>query len=229
LEVAPETQKTLPDFHVFEDRLGIKAVDISGLRKDGRTLLYPKDGRWIPIKRIFNRVIVDEVERKGIVLPFDYRDELDVEWAGHPNWYFRISKFSLPYLNHAAVPKAVFLDEWFAGRREGLPEDREQLLLKPLYSFAGLGIRFAPTDAELYSIPEGEQRNYLLQERVRFEPVIETPEGKTMAEIRIMYLWPDGRELEPVVSLVRMGRGLMMGVDQNRDQKWVGGSAALFR
>jgi hypothetical protein len=229
LEVAPETQKTLPDFHVFEDRLGIRAVDISGLRKDGRTLLYSKDGRWIPIKRIFNRVIVDEVERKGIVLPFDYRDELDVEWAGHPNWYFRISKFSLPYLNHAAVPKAVFLDEWFAGRREGLPEDREQLLLKPLYSFAGLGIRFAPTDAELYSIPEGEQRNYLLQERVRFEPVIETPEGKTMAEIRIMYLWPDGRKLEPVVSLVRMGRGLMMGVDQNRDQKWVGGSAALFR
>jgi len=229
LEVAPETQKTLPDFHVFEDKLGIKSVDISGLRKEGGTLLYPKDGRWIPIERIFNRAIVDEVERKGIVLPFDYRDDLKVEWAGHPNWYFRISKFSLPYLNHAAVPKAVFLDDWFAGKRGGLPEDREQLLLKPLYSFAGLGIRFAPTDEVLGSIPETERRNYLLQERMRFEPVIETPEGRTMAEVRIMYLWPDGRELEPVISLVRMGRGLMMGVDQNRDQKWVGGSAALYR
>jgi hypothetical protein len=44
----------------------------------------------------------------------------------------------------------------------------------------------------------------------------------------MMYLWPDGGRLEPVISLVRLGRGLMMGVDHNRNQEWVGGSAALF-
>jgi len=58
--------------------------------------------------------------------------------------------------------------------------------------------------------------------------VIETPHGPTQAEVRIMYLWPDGGKLEPVISLVRLGRGLMMGVDHNRNQLWVGGSAALF-
>jgi hypothetical protein len=228
LEVAPETQKTLPDFHVFEDKLGIGVADIAKLKKDGAKLFYERGGRWIPIKRIFNRAIVDEIDRKQIELPFDYRDELDVEWAGHPNWYFRISKFSLPYLNHRSVPKAVFLDDWFAGRNlENLPEDREGLILKPLYSFAGQGIRFAPDDAVLGSIPEADRHLYLLQERATFEPVIQTPKGDTMAEVRIMYLWPDDGAMEPVISLVRMGRGLMMGVDQNKNQEWVGGSAAL--
>lgn len=230
LEFRPQQQKTLADFHVYEDRLGITVVDIEKVKKDGRRLFYEKAGRWIPIERIFNRAIVDEMERKGAVLPFDFRDDLEVEWAGHPNWYFRISKFSLPFLNHPSVPKAVFLNDWYAGRNpEGLPENREQLLLKPLYSFAGQGIKFSPTDADLAGIAVAERDQWLLQERATFEPVIATPKGATMAEVRIMYVWPEGGRMEPVISLVRMGRGMMMGVDQNRDQEWVGGSAALFR
>ena len=130
---------------------------------------------------------------RGSTLPFDYRDELEVEWAGHPNWYFRISKFSLPHLDHPTVPAAVFLDDWFAGEgRERLPRDRENWVFKPLYSLCGQGIQFAPSDADLAAIPEAERHDYLLQERVHFEPVIATPEGMTQAEIRILYVWPDG-------------------------------------
>jgi hypothetical protein len=126
------------------------------------------------------------------------------------------------------VPAAVFLDDWLAGKgRERLPDDRTQWVLKPLYSFAGKGIEFGPSDDELSAIPVGERHNYLLQERVQFEPVIQTPEGMTQAEIRILYAWPDGGEMTPLTSLVRMGRGLMMGVDHNRDRTWVGGSASL--
>jgi hypothetical protein len=228
-EIDPHHQKTLPDFHVYEDKLGIATVDIAQLRKQGNRLFYQRNGREIPIHRIYNRAIVDELQRKNIQLPFDYRDDIDVEWAGHPNWYFRISKFSLPYLNHPSVPKAVFLDDWFANRNiETLPTDREKLLLKPLYSFAGKGIQFAPTDEDLNTIPVADRHLYLLQERVHFEPIIQTPHGPTQAEIRLMYLWPDRGELQPVISLVRLGRGLMMGVDHNRDQQWVGGSAALI-
>jgi hypothetical protein len=229
LEIDPSHQKTRPDFHVYEDKLGIDTVDITTLRKHGNKLYYYRKGLEIPIHRIYNRAIVDELERKAVKLPFDYRDHLDVEWAGHPNWYFRISKFSLPYLNHPSVPKAIFLDEWFAQRNlDGLPTDRSQLLLKPLYSFAGKGIQFAPSDAELNSIPASDRHLYLLQERVSFEPVIDTPHGPTQAEVRIMYLWPDGGTLQPAIALVRLGRGLMMGVDHNRDQEWVGSSAALI-
>ena len=228
LEIDPDHQKTLPDFHVYEDKLGIAIVDITTLIKRGNRLFYHRNGRDIPIHRIYNRAIVDELERKNIKLPFDYRDELDVEWAGHPNWYFRISKFSLPYLDHPSVPKAVFLKDWYARPSlSGLPEDRDQLLLKPLYSFAGKGIQFAPTDDDLNAIPPDQRNLYLLQQRVSFEPVIVTPHGLTQAEIRIMYLWPDGGALQPAIALVRLGRGLMMGVDHNRDRLWVGGSAAL--
>jgi hypothetical protein len=228
LEIDPGHQKTLPDFNVYEDKLNIATVDIAKLRKHGNRLFYQRAGREIPIHRIYNRAIVDELERKNIQLPFDYRDPLDVEWAGHPNWYFRISKFSLTYLNHPSVPKAVFLDDWFAHRNlEGLPLEREDLLLKPLYSFAGKGIQFAPSDDDLNAIPVADRHLYLLQQRVRFEPVILTPHGPTQAEIRIMYLWPDGEALQPAIALVRLGRGLMMGVDHNRDQQWVGSSAAL--
>jgi hypothetical protein len=230
MEVEPDGQKTLPDFKVYEDRLGIVTVDIAKIRQEGRKLFYQDGaGEWVRILRIFNRAIVDEIERKGIRLGFDPTAELDVEWAGHPNWFFRISKFSLPYLDHPSVPKAVFLDAWFRGEgSNALPVDRSRILLKPLYSFAGKGIQFAPSDEELRAIPAGERSLYLLQERVSFEPVVETPFGMTQAEIRVMYVWPDGGVMEPVISLVRMGRGLMMGVDHNRNQEWVGGSAALF-
>jgi hypothetical protein len=228
LEIEPASQKTLPDFHVHEDRLGIRTVDIAKLKREGRRLFYRSGDRDVPIERIYNRAIVDELERKGVTLPFDYRDDLDVAWAGHPNWYFRISKFAIPWLQHAAVPPAVFLNDWYDGKgRELLPEDREQWVFKPLYSFAGKGVQFAPTDAELASIPENQRHNYLLQQRVKFEPVIDTPYGLTQAEVRIMYVWPDGGTLEPVISLIRMGRGKMMGVDHNRNQEWVGASAGF--
>jgi len=228
-EVEPETQKTSPDFHVYEDRLGITTVDIAKLKKEGNRLFYERRGKWVPIERIYNRAIVDEIERKQIKPAYDYRDDLQVEWAGQPNWYFRISKFSLPYLDHPTVPACVFLDDWVAGKRETIPEQRDRLLLKPLYSFAGKGIQFAPTDADLNAIPKGERHDYLLQERMNFEPVISTPHGPTQAEVRILYVWPESAaEMTPVTSLVRLGRGLMMGVDHNRNQQWVGGSAALF-
>jgi hypothetical protein len=223
MEIDPDNQKTLPDFLITQRELGIAIVDILKLIKRGNKLFYQKDGREIEVRRIYNRCIVDELQRKNVALPFDFRDELDVEWAGHPNWYFRISKFSIPYLQHPSVPRTWFLDQLPA-----FPEDHENFLLKPLYSFAGSGIQFAPTQADIEAIPENQRHNYILQERLHFEPVIETPHGSTQMEIRMMYVWPEGGQLTPVLPLVRMGRGIMMGVDHNKNLEWVGGSAALL-
>lgn len=233
-DVDPINQKTLPDFHITADRLGIRIVDIAEIEPEDRAgraprLCYRNGRRLIPIRRIYNRAIVDELIRKQIRLRFDYRESFDVEWAGHPSWYFHISKFSLPFLHHAAVPPAVFLDAWLRGEgRDRLPEDRERWILKPLYSFAGQGILFAPSDDQLQAIPPNRRREYLLQERVTFDPVIDTPAGPTQAEIRILYVWPDHGDLTPLISLVRLGRGRMMGVDHNRNQAWVGASAAFY-
>ncbi len=224
MEIDPEHQKTLPDFLITQQETNIAIVDILSLKKRGKKLFYSKDGREIEVRRIYNRCIVDELERKGVTLPFDLREEIDVEWAGHPNWYFRISKFSIPYLNHRCVPETWFLDE-----NPTIPDDNQNYLLKPLYSFAGAGIKFAPTEADIDAIPAGDRHNYILQERMRFEPVIATPHGMTQMETRIMYVWPDGGELTAVLPLVRMGRGMMMGVDHNRDLEWVGGSSALWQ
>lgn len=223
MEINPQQQKTLPDFNVTQQKLGIAVVNILDLKKRGNKLYYADNGREIEVRRIYNRCIVDELERKGITLPFDLRDELDVEWAGHPNWYFRISKFSIPYLNHRCVPKTWFLDE-----NPVIPTDNENYILKPLYSFAGVGIKFAPTEKDVDAIPAGERHDYIMQERLRFEPVIATPHGMTQMETRIMYVWPEGGELTPVLPLLRMGRGMMMGVDHNKNLEWVGGSAALW-
>jgi hypothetical protein len=115
-----------------EKLLGIRTVCITKIHKDGRRLFYEEGGRRVPIERIYNRTIVDELERKGIKLPFDFRDALDVEWAGHPNWYFRISKYSIPYLKHPSVPRT-----WFLNQLTEVPPDLENFVLKPLYSFAG--------------------------------------------------------------------------------------------
>ncbi len=221
MEVDPFHQKTLADFLLTEKMLGVRPVCITQIRKEGRRLYYQRDGRQIPIHRIYNRAIVDELERRNIKPAFDLREDLDVEWAGHPNDYFRISKFSIPYLRHRSVPQTWFLDQL-----DTIPNDTANYVLKPLFSFAGLGVRIGPTREEVLSIPPDQRGNYILQERVRFEPVIDTPFGKTLAEIRMMYIWLD--ELKPVSLLVRTGRGAMMGVDHNKNMEWVGASAGLI-
>jgi hypothetical protein len=223
MEIEPQQQKTWPDFVVTEQMWGVRAIDTAEVEREGRRLFYRRDAQRTPIKRVYNRVIPDELERKGVQLPFDYRDDLEVEWAGHPAWYFRISKFSIPFLRHASVPKT-----WFLHELDRLPEDRDRYLLKPLFSFAGGGIIFAPTDAQVAAIPAAERSNYILQERIQFEPVIETPDGPTQAEIRVMYVCTDAGELKPVLPLIRMGRGKMMGVDHNKGLRWVGASAGLI-
>jgi hypothetical protein len=221
MEIHPQEQKTLPDFLLTEKLLGVRTVDIVDIKKEGSRLYYERGGKRVPIRRIYNRAIVDELERKHVKLGFDWRDELDVEWAGHPNWYFRLSKFSIPYLKHASVPKT-----WFLDRLDEVPADLENYALKPLYSFAGLGVVIAPKKEDIAAIPGEKRPDYILQERMHFEPVIETPFGGTKAEVRVMYVWLD--ELTPVLTIIRMGRGLMMGVDHNKNMEWVGASAGLY-
>lgn len=221
MEIDPLHQKTLPDFLLTEKMLGVRAVDIVEIKKEGSRLYYERGGKRIPIQRIYNRAIVDELQRKNVKLNFDWRDDLDVEWAGHPNWYFRISKFSIPYLKHESVPKT-----WFLDRLAMIPDDLENYALKPLYSFAGLGVVIAPKKEEIAAIPAEKRPYYILQERMNFAPVIETPFGGTKAEVRVMYIWLE--ELTPVLTIIRMGRGLMMGVDHNKNMEWVGASAGFY-
>ena len=246
-EVDPLHQKTFPDFHVTSQRLGIPLVDIATLEPVGNKLHYrDAAGRLTPIHRIYNRAIADELIARKIRLPFDLSYPWEVEWAGHPNWYFLISKFSIPWLARAerfsVVPPAAFVDDFLDGPgREflstaGVPLPAgdttdsvyEELLLKPLFSFAGKGIEFGPSHARLESIPPEERSGNLVQQRMHFEPTIDTPFGVTQAEVRILYMWPDAGVLTPALSLVRLGRGKMMGVDHNKNQEWVGGSGAFY-
>jgi hypothetical protein len=221
MEIDPLHQKTLPDFVLTEKLLGIKTIAITDIKKVGEFLFYESGGQQIPIRRIYNRTIVDELVRKNLKLAFNFTDNLQVEWAGHPNWYFRMSKFSLPYLKHECVPHSWFLD----GVKQ-VPDDLDHYILKPLFSFAGLGVMINPRKEDLAEIPQQKRSDYILQERLQFEPVIETPHGPTKAEVRIMYLWLD--DLLPVMTIIRMGRGLMMGVDHNRNLEWVGASSGLY-
>jgi hypothetical protein len=220
LEIDPAHQKTRHDFLLTEQDYGVRAVDIRSVVKQGNRLFYHRDGKLTPIQRIYNRAIVDELVRKRVPMAFDFRDELDVEWAGHPNWFFRLSKFSLPYLDHPAVPRTRFLDR---AQDIGRPED---YVLKPLYSFAGAGVIVGPTAEQLAAVPEEQRSQYILQERVGFRPVVDTPFGPTKMEIRIMYIWLD--DLRAVNTIIRMGRGAQMGVDHNKGFAWVGASAGFI-
>jgi len=216
LEIEPYTQKTLADFLLTQKMLGVQVACISEVKRRGRKL-YFKDRE---IRRIYNRVIVDELIRKNIPMDFRLADDLDVEWAGHPNWFFRLSKFSLPWFRHVSVPET-----WFLSDVEEIPGDLENYVLKPLYSFAGLGVVIGPTREEIDAIPEGQRSEFILQRKVDFVATVETPSGWTKVETRIMYIW-DG-ELKPVTMVIRTGRGKMMGVDFNKKLDWVGASAGF--
>lgn len=217
LEIDPLNQKTLIDFLVTERLTGLKTVDAAAVSERGGKLFYRNGRREVPIRRIYNRVIFDELERKGLDLSHLFGRDLDVTWVGHPNWYWRISKFSLPFLDHPACPKA-----WFVSDLGTLPDDLENWVLKPLFSFAGLGVEIGPTAERLRSLERPQ--DFILQRRVEYAPCVETPDGPTKAEVRMMYLWQDRPLL--VNNLVRMTKGKMVGVDFNKDRTWIGASLA---
>jgi hypothetical protein len=217
LEIDPYRQKTLPDFLLTRKQLGIKIACIRDIKRQGSKLYF----EGAPVKRIYNRVIVDELLRKDVKTEFSFTDELEVEWAGHPNWFFRLSKFSLPWFRHVSVPETWFLDEL-----PELPGSLDEFVLKPLYSFAGSGVKISPSKEEIAAIPEDKRHEFILQRKMDFVPTIDTPAGMTKIEVRIMYIW-DG-ELKPVTTVLRTGRGKMMGVDFNKDLDWVGASAGFY-
>jgi hypothetical protein len=222
LEIEPEKQKTRIDFACTESLLSVRPVCLTNGKKRGRQLFYERDGREVGIERIYNRVIFDELLRRPeLNLPFRFQDELDVTWVGHPNWYFRISKHSLPFLKTEHTSPAFFADE-FPPR--GRPEN---YVLKPLYSFAGLGVDMEPTLEKIAALKNPHE--WILQKKVTYAEFVPTVDGpKSKAEIRMMFLWPEGDEKPTLVNnLVRMSQGKMMGVDFNKEKTWVGSSIAL--
>jgi hypothetical protein len=220
---APE-QKTAVDFYITQKYLGIAVIALSDLIQKGNQLFYKVNGEEKRIRRIYNRLIFDEIDTEGN--PFDgvvdIRQPLDVEWITHPNWFYRISKYTMPYLQGAAIPKTYFLNQV-----KQLPADLENYVLKPLFSFAGQGVIIDVTRADVDSITDPE--NWILQEKVNYEPVVQAPDSGVKVEIRLLYLWPDG-DAKPTltINLSRLSRGKMIGVRYNKDFDWVGGTVAFM-
>ncbi len=222
LEIEPEKQKTRVDFAATETLLGIWPICVTKIKKRGRELFYDRDGGEVRIERIYNRVIFDELShRSDLKLQFRFQDDLDVRWVDHPNWYYRISKHSLPFLETEHTSPTFFVDEF--------PPDEEvgDYVLKPLYSFAGHGVDMEPTRAKIAALQNSQE--WILQKKIDYAPFVPTIDGKkSKAEIRMMFLWPDeDRDPTLVNNVVRMSQGKMMGVDFNVDKTWVGATIAV--
>jgi hypothetical protein len=227
MDLDPREQKTYCDFAATKALFGVDAIGPEQLTKRGRRLFRRSaGGREIPVERIYNRMIVDEVERKGTSLPFDLRDDLDVEWTPHPDWFWIWSKYSLPLLDHPAVPRTVFLSDV----REPPDDLAENYVLKPLFSFAGGGVNVKPTASDVAAIPAHARGAWCLQEKIAYGGVLAAPDGGDVkVEMRVMFLRPDETaEMSLALNLCRLARGEMLGVDYNRDLTYTGSSIGLW-
>ncbi|MDP2162380.1 MAG: hypothetical protein Q8K02_18005 [Flavobacterium sp.] len=224
LEIEPEKQNTRIDFLYCNRDLGIPVVCVTELIQKGKKLFYiHENGTEIEVKRIYNRVIFDELDlRTDLQLNFDFSADLEVEWAGHPNWFFRISKFILPYLKGK-----YFIETTLLSDLKEIPTDLENYVLKPLFSFSGSGVVFHVKKEDIEAVKEKDL--YILQKKVNYLPIIQSPDGKVKAEVRILCVWPkDASAPIPVTNLVRLSRGEMIGVKFNKDKDWVGGTVGMF-
>ena len=224
LEVEPEKQNTKIDFYYCHRDIGIPIICVTDLYQKGKQLFYKNEnGEDVLVKRIYNRVIFDELDlRTDLKLNFDFSSDIDVEWAGHPNWFFRISKFILPYLKGKYFIETTLLSEL-----KVIPTDLENYVLKPLFSFSGNGVIFHVKKEDIEAVTEKDL--YILQKKVNYKPIIQSPEGKVKAEVRILAVWKkDAPSPILVTNLVRLSRGEMIGVKFNKDKDWVGGTVGMF-
>ena len=224
LELKPHEQKTRIDFYCTQDYLKIPIVCLTELIEEGNKLYYEKDEKKIEVKRIYNRIIFDELSqiKDSLGDVVDITQPFDVEWAPHPNWFYRISKFTLPLIHHRYVPETFYLNEI-----KKMPDDLENYVLKPLFSFAGQGVIIDVTEKDIEEVKDPE--NWILQRKVKYADVIKTPDTPAKAEIRIFYFWKKGAARPVAVNnLARLSKGKMIGVRYNMDKDWVGGSVAYF-
>jgi hypothetical protein len=224
LEIFPEKQKTRIDFFCTQDFLGIRMVCLTDLVKEGNKLFYFVNGKKTAVKRIYNRLIFDdlsqqsdEIKEKGKIL----FEDLDVEWIPHPNWFYRISKYTLPLIDHPYVPKTYYLD-----RMDKIPADLENYVLKPLFSFAGQGVVIDVKKEDIDNVKD--PANWILQRKVKYADVIKTPSEPAKAEIRIFYFWKEGSRPVATNNLARLSKGKMIGVRYNKNKDWVGGTLCYF-
>jgi hypothetical protein len=223
LEIYPEQQKTRIDFYATKKLFGIEMLCITKLKVDGKTLYYEKaNGEKQVVKKIYNRLIFDDLlQQKDLPPLIDFSKTYDVEWLPHPNWFYRISKFTLPFIQNQYVPETFFLNEVTAA------VDLNEYVLKPLFSFAGMGVVIDVTQADIDNITDPE--NWILQRKVKYADIIETPDVPAKAEIRLFYFWPNNWDRPKAVhNLARLSKGKMIGTRYNKDKTWVGGTIAFF-
>ncbi len=223
LEILPEQQKTRIDFYCSEKMIGIKMVCLTDLFAEGNRLYYNSNGVKTPIHRIYNRVIFDDLQKQeNLGKIIDLTKEYDVEWVPHPNWFYRISKFTLPFIHNRYVPET-----WFLSDVKQIPGDLENYVLKPLFSFAGMGVVIDVTQEDIDNVKDPE--NWILQKKVKYADVIETPDERAKAEIRLFFFWKDGwARPKAVHNLARLSKGKMIGTRYNKNKEWVGGAVAFF-
>jgi len=224
MDVNAHEQKTAVDFLETEKYIGTPVVALDELEQNGNQLFYHKNGQKKLVKRIYNRLIFDEIESDPDIFEkvVDIRQPLEVKWITHPNWFYRVSKFTMPFLNSEYVPKTQFLHTL-----KEIPSDLENYVLKPLFSFAGQGVIIDVTKNDIAAIKDPE--NWILQQKVNYEPAVQAPDGGVKIEIRLLYLWPDGDEKPTLaINLARLSRGKMIGVRYNKDFDWIGGTIALI-
>lgn len=217
-------QKTFVDFFITQKYLGIPIIPLEDLKQEGKKLYYLADDKKVFIKRIYNRLIFDEINTNPNIFDkmVDIRQDLEVEWITHPNWFYRISKFTMPFLQGEFIPQT-----WFLNELPSIPKNLENFVLKPLFSFAGQGVIIDVKEADIHAITD--PGNWILQEKVVYEPVVQAPDGGVKCEIRILYLWPEEDEQPTLaINLTRLSRGKMIGVRYNQDFDWVGGTVSFF-
>ncbi len=226
LEVEPHKQNTQVDFWATERALGIKVKCLTDLKTEGKDVFYlDENGRKVAVERIYNRVIFDELQKRtDLKREFFFENEYNIQWVGHPHWFARISKHTLPLFNSKFVPKSIYLSEL-----NGIPGDLESYVLKPLYSFSGQGVIIHPKAADIEAIPDADRKNFILQKKVAYAPVIKTLDEPAKVEIRMMLVWEDGAARPQVITnLVRLSKGEMVGVRYNMGKTWVGGGVGFF-
>ena len=90
----------------------------------------------------------------------------------------------------------------------------------------GVNINVSKEDIEAIQKPS----EWILQRKANYVPAIVSPNEPVKCEIRMMLVWPKGWARPILVNnLVRLSKGIMVGVRYNKDKDWVGASVAFLK
>jgi len=192
LEDCPWEQKTAIDFHLLQKQASIEVLNFRGIL----------GSHALKEKLIYNRLIFADLTAQEFAnAKISLSGLPNARWLHHPDWYYFVSKSSLPYITSPWAAQSFLV----ADKPLNFEPKSNAWVLKPLFDYGCSGVNLNPSRTDIENVDAPKE--WLLQQKIELKHL---PGTELFGEIRVV-LFNTDNGWEPVMFFGRINDKPFLG------------------